>query len=62
MDVQIFWLEQNSFVRSMDLVPGQLGPADLCSGPKKFKLLDCETNGLTLSLYLPTTLSFARRY
>lgn len=54
MDVQVFWLEQNSFVRSTDLIPGKLGPADLCSGPKKFKLFDCETNGLIRSGHLIT--------
>ncbi|RMJ21190.1 hypothetical protein PHISP_07941 [Aspergillus sp. HF37] len=54
MEVQVFWLEQSSFASATDLIPGRLSPADFFSGPKNFKLFDCETNGLIRSGHLIT--------
>lgn len=54
MEVQVFWLEKNSFAASTDVIPGRLSSADLCSGPKQFKLFDCETDGLIRSGHLIT--------
>lgn len=55
MQVQFFWLEPRSFVRSTDLIPGsRLSPNNLSSGPKKFKLIDCETEDLIHSGQLIT--------
>lgn len=54
MDVQFFWLEKERFVRSMDLIPGRLSPNDLSSGPKTFKLFDCETEDLIRSGHIVT--------
>lgn len=54
MILQFFWLEKKSFVGSTDLIPGRLSPNDLSSGPKKFKLFDCETGDLIRSGHLVT--------